>query len=49
MKIAYDKNGLGFAELTALGLYHPIIWSLVTLLINYNLPKLGIKIARMVI
>ena len=49
MKIIYDSNGLGFAELTALGLYHPIAWQIVNLLISCNLNKLALNLTRMVI
>ena len=45
----YDKNGLGMAELMGLVLYHPVMYVLVSFLINHNACKLGLKIARLTI
>lgn len=49
MKTLYDRNGLGFAELTLLGLYHPIMFALVMFLINKNMGQIALKVARIII
>lgn len=48
-KITYDKNGLGFMEMTALGLYHPMMFALVMFLINKNMGQIALKVARIII
>jgi hypothetical protein len=47
--MSYDKNGLGFMELTGLAFYHPFLFSFVFWMINHGLAKLGLKLTRMVI
>lgn len=48
-KIIYDKNGIGITEMMALSLYHPMLFIVISCLINHNLSKLALKLARMIV
>jgi len=47
--IVYDHKGLGITELTAMSLYHPVIFSVCYFLISHNMARLALKIARFII
>jgi len=48
-RIAYDANGLGVMEMTALSLYHPAMFSIVFFLLNHHMSKLALLMARRII